>query len=65
MFEEVNDENLPIEYISGDSLAFVTHIKSLGDKAILSNVDGHFRWVVTREDGTRYIARPEEAKPNE
>lgn len=50
-------------YIKGGSSDFVVFIKSLGDKAELQGIDGKFRWVVTREDGTQYIARPEEANP--
>lgn len=50
------------EYIPGDSLAFVSFIKSLGDKAQLKVIDEKFRWIVTREDGTEYIARPQEAE---
>lgn len=31
--------------------------------AVLQPVDGHMRWVVTEEDGTKYALRPESAKP--
>ncbi len=46
-------------YIPGTDADFVVFIQSLGDKANLKGVDGHFRWVVTKGDGTKYIARPE------
>lgn len=49
------------KYIEGDSLAFVKFIKDLGDKATWASIDGHARWIVTEEDGTKYIARPIEA----
>lgn len=48
-------------YITGDSLTFVAFIQGLKDSAQLTNIDGHNRWVVTREDGSKYICRPEEA----
>lgn len=53
---------MEIEYIPGTGADFVVFIKSLGDKAELRGIDGHFRWVVTRDDGTQYICRPIEAK---
>ncbi len=52
-------------YIPGDSFAFKAFIDAQGDKAKLTGIDGKNRWVITREDGTQFIARPEEAKPNE
>lgn len=58
-------KDLPIEYIQGNSSDFVVFIQSLKDKARLESIDGHARWVVTRDDGTEYIARPIEAKPNQ
>lgn len=56
---ELNE--LPIEYIKGNSTDYVLFIQGLKDKAELKSVDGHARWVVTRDDGTRYIARPQDA----
>ena len=56
-------DNLPIEYIPGNSADFVVFVQGLKDKAQLKSVDGKFRWVITRDDGTEYIARPEETKP--
>jgi len=52
-------------YVPGDSIAFRNFIRghTIGKRANLKAIDGHFRWVITREDGTEYIARPEEAKP--
>lgn len=38
---------------------YVFFIKSLKDTAVLTGVEGKMRWVVTREDGTQYICRPE------
>lgn len=54
---------MEIEYIPGSSPDFVVFVKSLGNKAQLKGIDGKFRWVITRDDGTEYIARPEETKP--
>lgn len=49
-------------YIPGGSADFVVFIDSQREKAELKSIEGHFRWVITREDGTQYIARPEDAK---
>lgn len=51
---------MEIKYIPDTE--FVIFIKQLGDKAQLKAIDGHFRWVVTGEDGIDYIARPEECR---
>ncbi len=55
--------NLEIIYIPGDGIAFQNFIAAQGRgvNANLTTIDGNMRWVITREDGTRYIARPEEA----
>jgi len=53
----------PVEYFDGNETDFVLFVKAQGDKAELAGIDGHFRWVLTREDGSRYILRPAEAKP--
>jgi hypothetical protein len=50
-------------FIKGNSADFVVFIQGLGDKAELRGIDGKFRWVVTRDDGTEYVARPEESNP--
>lgn len=55
--------NLEIVYVPGSGDDFVIFIKTQGDKATWVSVDGHARWVVTREDGTQYIARPWGTKP--
>lgn len=47
----------------GRETDFVLYIKGLGDKAELRGIDGHFRWIVTEADGTQFIARPDESKP--
>lgn len=61
--EATNEEKcLPIEYVAGDGEAFIKFVKGAGDAAQMVAVDGFFRWIITREDGTRYIARPENAK---
>lgn len=39
---------------------FRKHIWDAGDRATLESVEGKNRWVITREDGTRYIARPKD-----
>lgn len=49
------------EYIGKDSVEFKAFTD--GHKAELRNIDGHFRWIVKREDGTEYIVRPLECKP--
>ncbi len=54
---------MEIVYIKGSDTDFVLFIQSLKERAELTNIDGHARWVITREDGgTKYIARPESAK---
>lgn len=58
-------QSLPIEYIKGNSSDFVVFIQGLKDKAELQSIDGHARWLVMRDDGSQYICRPIEAKPNE
>lgn len=59
--ELLNEElgKLDTVYIPGSDSDFVSFIQSLGDKANLKGIEGHFRWVVTKGDGTKYIARPE------
>lgn len=52
---------MDIVYVPGDSVAFKFYVDL--HKGELVNIDGHNRWVITLEDGTKYIARPEEAKP--
>lgn len=58
---------MELEYIAGDSLAFKAfideHYKS--GTVELRNIEGKNRWVVTREDGSQYVARPVSEKPNE
>lgn len=53
--------NMETIYIPGDSAAFKVYVDE--HKAELKNIDGHSRWVVTNEDGTKVIVRPEEARP--
>ncbi len=53
---------LETEYIPGNDADFVVFVQSLKDKAQLKGIDGHFRWVIEREDGTKYIARPNSSK---
>ena len=50
------------KYIEGNDVDFVVFIQSLGDKAQLRGIEGSFRWVITEEDGTSYIARPLSSK---
>lgn len=56
---------MEIRYIPGAGPDFVVFIHSQGDKAQLRSIDGHARWVIIEEDGTEYIARPQEANPNQ
>lgn len=53
---------LEVEYIPGTDSDFVVFVQSQGEKAQLKTTDGHFRWVVERENGTKYIARPNSAR---
>ncbi len=55
---------LEIVYIEGDFLAFKAFIDArYADNTVeLVGIDGKNRWVITREDGTKYIARPISAK---
>jgi hypothetical protein len=52
-------------YIEGDALAFATFVRShgIGDKANLIAHEGFYRWQIERKDGSFYIARPSESKP--
>jgi hypothetical protein len=58
----MQDKDLPIEYIQGDSFAFKAFTDA--NNAVLTNIEGKNRWVVLREDGTKYIARPQDAQEN-
>lgn len=62
MFPVENGQDFPIEYVSGGATEFVIYIKSLGESAQVTSVDGKMRWVVTRDDGSRFVARPGESK---
>jgi len=53
----MKDTDFEIEYVPADK--FVEIARSRPDKRVLTDVDGHQRWVFTREDGTQYILRPE------
>ncbi len=48
---------------------FVSYIHAAGDKATLENIDGFNRWIITGENGVKYIVRPkpqdEHANPTE
>lgn len=52
-------------YIPGDAAAFKLFIDAhyKDDTVELRNIEGHNRWVIKREDGTEYIARPESVEP--
>lgn len=53
---------MEIVYIPGNDTEYVIFIQNLKEKATLTSIDGKQRWVVTRDDGTKYIARPESSK---
>lgn len=53
---------MEIVYIPGGELDFVTYIKTHRSNADLREVDGYYRWIIKREDGTEYIARPSETE---
>ena len=38
---------------------FRKHIWDAKDRATLENIEGFTRWVITRVDGTKYVARLE------
>lgn len=61
--EEIKYEGEQLEtiYIPGNDADFVVFIQGLRDKAALKSIDGKFRWLVEREDGSKYIARPQSA----
>lgn len=52
-------------FIEGDAMAFKAFIDEhyTDHTAELVGIDGKNRWVITREDGTKYIVRPSEFKP--
>lgn len=56
----MKNEDLEIVFIPGDALAFKAFIdKHYADKTVeLVGIGGKNRWVVTRPDGSRYVARP-------
>lgn len=60
----MENKDLEIIYIPGDSFAFKAFIdEHYKDKTVeLVGIDGKNRWVITRPDGTKYIARPESCK---
>jgi len=53
---------MDIKYIPGNDDDYILFVKGKKDKAELISVDGHFRWKITEEDGTEYIARPQSAQ---
>lgn len=66
-FTEGTPEHKALEtiYVVGDVVAFEIFIKQNWDNVKLVGIEGHFRWVLTNEDGTRVIVRPEESKPKD
>ena len=58
---------LEVVYIPGDAMAFKAFIDAhYADNTVeLRGIGGKNRWVIKREDGSEYVARPEEAKSNE
>lgn len=50
-------DSMEIEYVPVAD--FVNIARSRDDKRALVNIDGHNRWVFTREDGSQYILRPQ------
>ncbi len=56
------ESKLPIEHIEGDSIAYVNYIKANWDNTRMVVIDGKFRWIVQKEDGTEVIVRPSESK---
>ncbi len=56
------ESKLPIEYVEGDSIAYVNYIKANWDNTRMVVIDGKFRWIVQKEDGSEVIVRPSESK---
>lgn len=52
-------------YIEGDAAAFKAFIDAhyATGTVALRGIEGKSRWVVTREDGTEFVARPWECNP--
>lgn len=49
---------MSIETLWIDEKDFVKYVQDAGDRATLEGIDGFTRWVVTGEDGIRYMVRP-------
>lgn len=60
----MDNKDLETMYIPGDAAAFKVFIdEHYADKTVeLVGIDGFSRWVITRADGSRYIARPSEVQ---
>ena len=61
MTKEEGDK-LETVYVPGAGPDFVVYIQSFKTKAQLTSIDGRARWVITKKDGTQYIARPASIK---
>lgn len=59
---------MEIIYIEGNAIAFKKfideHYFAVPRRAELAGIEGKNRWVITREDGNKYIARPWETNPD-
>lgn len=54
--KEYKIDEFPTEYIPDKD--FAVFVKSFKENAELASIGGKFRWVLTKDDGTRYIVRP-------
>lgn len=53
---------MEIRYFPDDEYVSFVRSKGIGSGAVLTAIDGFYRWVITERDGTVYIAKPESAK---
>ena len=59
------ENNYEIRYVPDVSFPEFVAGKGRGINANLINVFGLNRWLITEEDGTQYIVRPDSAKPHD
>lgn len=53
---------MEIEYVPDNEFRAFIWDKGIGKNANVINVEGRARWEITREDGTKFIVRPESAR---
>ena len=57
----MDTENIPmgVEYIPDGN--FAGYVREQPEKELV-NMDGSMRWIITKEDGTKVIVRPESTR---